>query len=117
MANIEESFSAPVSIYIPCAGTYVTSDSLNNYSSEEHERLMQLNFFSLLYGIEAVLPKMKENNYGQIVGVSSLVGYFGLPRAVGYSASKGAIINALQSLRFEFKRHRYSGKGGKPWIC
>ncbi|MCB0330623.1 MAG: SDR family NAD(P)-dependent oxidoreductase [Bdellovibrionales bacterium] len=103
VAQIRECFGSEVSIFVPCAGTYKTSDSLHRYSSDEHIQLMQLNFFSLLYGIEAVLPAMLERKHGQIVGVSSLVGYFGLPRAFGYSASKGAIINALQSLRFELR--------------
>ncbi|MCI5065468.1 SDR family NAD(P)-dependent oxidoreductase [bacterium] len=102
-AAIEECFQQPVSIFVPCAGTYTQSNSLEKFDSKEHERIMQLNYCALLYGIEAVLPSMKREKRGQILGVSSLVGYFGLPKAVGYSASKAAVINALQSLRFELK--------------
>lgn len=96
-------FGKPISVFIPCAGTYKTSDSHKSFVAQEHREIMTLNYLSLLDGIEAVLPDMLEQKRGLIVGVASLVGYFGLPRALGYSASKAAIINALQSLRFELK--------------
>lgn len=96
-------FGKPISVFIPCAGTYKTSDSHKSFVAQEHREIMTLNYCSLLDGIEAVLPDMLEQKRGLIVGVASLVGYFGLPRALGYSASKAAIINALQSLRFELK--------------
>lgn len=96
-------FGNSISVFIPCAGTYKTSDSHKHFAAQEHREIMTLNYLSLLDGIEAVLPDMLEQKRGLIVGVASLVGYFGLPRALGYSASKAAIINALQSLRFELK--------------
>jgi len=99
----KEEFGNPITIFIPCAGTYRTSDSHQSFSAREHREIMELNYFSLLDGIQAVLPDMLRTQRGQIIGVASLVGYFGLPRALGYSASKAAIINALQSLRFELR--------------
>ncbi|NBW40448.1 SDR family NAD(P)-dependent oxidoreductase [bacterium] len=101
--QIKEEFGNPITIFIPCAGTYRTSDSHQSFSAREHREIMELNYFSLLDGIQAVLPDMLRTQRGQIIGVASLVGYFGLPRALGYSASKAAIINALQSLRFELR--------------
>lgn len=47
---------------------------------------------------------MLKRSSGQIVGMASLTGYRGLPRAAAYGASKSAIINFLESARFYLKR-------------
>src|SRR5690606_18252192 len=53
----------------------------------------------------AVLPGMLKRRAGRIVGVASLAGFRGLPRAAAYGASKSAQINFLQSIRFHLARH------------
>lgn len=49
--------------------------------------------------IAAVLPTLKAQGSGTIVGISSVAGYRGMPGAQGYGASKAAQINLLESLR------------------
>lgn len=62
-----------------------------------------LNYFGVLYGIEAVLPGMLRRGRGHIAGVASLSGYRGLPTAAAYGASKAALIHALESIRFDLE--------------
>ena len=90
----------PIDIMIANAGTYVASEPQENFDSAEYESIMRLNYTGMIHCIEAVLPAMLEHKRGHIVGVSSLVGYRGLPRAAAYGASKAAAINFLESLRF-----------------
>jgi short-subunit dehydrogenase len=62
---------------------------------------MTLNYFSVVYGIDAVLPGMLARGNGRIAAVASLAGYRGMPAATAYGASKAAVIHLLDGLRFE----------------
>ena len=61
--------------------------------------MIQTNFMSMVYGVEAVLPLLKCSKTPHLVGMSSAVAYLGLPRSEAYGASKAAIRNFLESLR------------------
>jgi short-subunit dehydrogenase len=69
----------------------------------EHDYVetMRLNYFSVVYGIQAVLPGMLARGTGHVAGVASLAGYRALPDAVPYGASKAAVIYLMDGLRFE----------------
>ncbi len=94
----------PIDILIANAGTYKPDDPAR-FDAADYDGTMRLNFSGAVYCIEAVLPSMIERRSGYIVGVSSLVGYRGLPRASAYGASKAALINFLEGLRFDLRRH------------
>ena len=46
-----------------------------------------------------LIPRMKAQRAGMIVGISSVAGYRGLPGSEAYGATKAAQINLLESLR------------------
>jgi short-subunit dehydrogenase len=60
---------------------------------------MAVNYQGIVNGIEAVLPAMLERGQGHIALVSSIAGYRGLPRALGYGPSKAALINLAEGMR------------------
>ena len=64
------------------------------------ERLMQVNFWGMVYCTHYALPYLLESR-GSVVGVSSIAGYKGLPGRSAYSASKFAMHGFLESLRIE----------------
>ena len=72
---------------------------IKNFDSSLFEDIIKLNFMSMVYGIEAVLPVLRSSQYPHLVGMSSLAGYFGMPRSEAYGASKAAVRNMLQALR------------------
>jgi short-subunit dehydrogenase len=47
------------------------------------------------------MPAMMARNAGQIAVVSSVAGYRGLPAASAYGATKAALINMCESLKFD----------------
>src|SRR5262245_10438463 len=61
---------------------------------------MALNYFSIVYGIEAVVPGMAARRRGHIAAVASLAGYRPAPVRTEYGASKAAAIYLLDGLRF-----------------
>lgn len=73
---------------------------VRGFSAEAFRFTMEVNFFGVLHGIEAVLPAMLARRSGRIAGVASLAGYRSGPGLAGYGTSKAALIHALDSLRF-----------------
>ncbi|MHC5023984.1 MAG: SDR family NAD(P)-dependent oxidoreductase [Planctomycetota bacterium] len=86
------------------AGTHLFTTP-EAFDTQEYLDLMDINYGGTLRCIEAALPGMLERGRGRIVGIASLAGLRGLPRAAAYSASKSAMINFLQSIRFHLKDH------------
>lgn len=99
---IKDHFGAPIDIAIANAGTHCPTDPLK-FDSAAYMNLMGINYQGMLHTIEAALPEMLSRKSGYIVGVASLVGYRGLPMAGAYGATKAAMINFLDSIRFHLK--------------
>lgn len=64
------------------------------------EKVMNINFFGVLYATKFCLPEIIRNK-GSIIGISSIAGFRGLPGRTGYSASKFALNGFLEALRLE----------------
>lgn len=94
--------TGPPSLLIANAGVGLDSSG-ENLHVENVEQMIRVNFLGMVYAIEAVLPGMLERGAGHLVGVSSLASYKGLPGSAGYSASKAAVNNYLESLRIELQ--------------
>ena len=71
-------------------------------TDEDIDEMMLLNFKAPLYGVQAVLPHMKERKRGHIINVSSMLGRvpFASVRAA-YSASKHALMSLTANLRVD----------------
>ena len=74
---------------------------VKKFDSTIFERTMQTNVVSMAYGVEAVLPMLRESPAPHLVAMSSAVAYGGLPRAEAYGASKAAIKNFFEALRID----------------
>jgi short-subunit dehydrogenase len=96
--RIEQQLGA-IDVAIPNAGTHIFSVP-ESFNSAEYMSIMNLNYGGTLHCVEAVLPRMLERKAGVIAPVASLAGYRGLPRAAAYGASKAAMINFFESVRF-----------------
>jgi len=68
-------------------------------TSRDFVDTMALNYFSVVYGIEAVLPGMLARGSGHIAAVASLAGYRASSVALPYSAAKAAVIHLIEGLR------------------
>ena len=92
----------PIDMMIANAGVG-DPDVIEPFETETFERLMRVNWFGLVYSIEAVLPAMLERGEGYLVAVSSLRAFRGLPGFAGYSASKAAINTLMEALRVDLR--------------
>jgi len=84
-----------------------------NFCAAPFERMIEANYFSMVRGIEAAMPLLKKSEAAYLVGMSSSVGWQGLPSGQAYSASKAAIRNLFQGLKIELAPKNIA----VSWIC
>lgn len=103
VARIERELG-PIQLVVLAAGTHhpVTADQ---FDAGELERLVGINLIGVANGLEPVMRSMIERGGGRIAIVSSVTGYRGLPTAAYYGATKAALINLAESLKFDLDRH------------
>ena len=90
----------PIDLLIANAGVGLDTRAIR-FSAEGFDRMTRVNLIGVGYAIEAVLPTMLARGRGQIVGISSLASYRGLPGSAGYSATKAGLTALLEGLRAE----------------
>jgi short-subunit dehydrogenase len=66
---------------------------------QDVEALIDVNVLAAMLIADTVIPNMRQRKQGQIVFISSLAAYFGLPVTPSYSASKAAIKAYGEALR------------------
>lgn len=72
-----------------------------DFDSRMLGRIMNQNYMSHAYAIEAALPSLRQSVRPWIVGMSSSVAWTGLPRSEAYGSSKAAIYYLMESLRVD----------------
>lgn len=78
---------------------------LEVFPLEDWEKIMGINFWSIVYGVHAFLPHMISQRSGHIINTSSATGYWGAPALGAYTATKHAIIGYSDVLRAEIRRY------------
>jgi short-subunit dehydrogenase len=96
-----------VDVLVANAGVGVTTDA-RNLEAKEVADVMGINVLGAVNSVTAVLPEMVEQGSGQLVAISSLAAYRGLPKSAAYCASKAALSAFFESLRVDL---RESGVG------
>lgn len=98
-----ETTLGPIDLAVLNAGLFAPFRA-KEFSSEPFETTNRVNFMGVVYGIDAVLPTMRERGRGHLALMASVAGYRGLPLGAPYGATKAALINLAESLRFDFER-------------
>lgn len=82
------------------AGYYDPMDA-QHFQLAEAEKMVNVNFQGALRVLSFILPDFIARNAGHIVLIGSVAGYRGLPRAIGYGASKAALIHLAENLKID----------------
>ena len=77
-----------IDIFINNAGISGPNAKLWEYPIDDWKRIFAVNVEGTFYCCRAVVPLMRERNYGRIVNIASVAGKEGNPNASAYSASK-----------------------------
>lgn len=97
--------ATPIDVIIANAGiSGGTAGRIFGEPLDEARHIFDVNLTGVLNTIEPVMPLMIAQKRGQIVLISSLAGFRGMPGAPAYSASKGAVRFYGEALRGSLKR-------------
>lgn len=76
-------------------------DTVINTDISKIKKIMDTNYFGMVYMTKGFLPHMVKKGSGHIVNVASLAASFGLPMISSYCASKFAMLGFSEGLRHE----------------
>lgn len=91
-----------IDLAVFAAGLHLPLDAAA-FDIDPFRRLIEINFMGVVHGLAAVVPKMVERGTGHIAVVSSVAGYRGLPTAAAYGATKAALNNMTEALKFDLE--------------
>ena len=86
-----------IDLVLMVAGVYheMRADAMD---TDAIEQMLDVNLRSVFHVLDAVLPTLLAQGSGGIGIVSSVAGFGGLPRALGYGPTKAALINLAETL-------------------
>src|SRR5687768_8527070 len=92
----------PVDIMIANAGIG-TSDHISQLNPIHAANVISINVLGAANSVAAVVSQMVERGKGQLVAISSLAAYRGLPLSAAYCASKAAMSAYFESVRIDLR--------------
>lgn len=107
----------PIDILVNNAGDLVERKPLKDFTEELWDRIMNLNFKSVLFCSQAALPKMIERKQGVIINVGSIAGHHGGgPGATVYAAAKAGVMCLTKGMAKEFVSYGIRVNGVAPGV-
>lgn len=90
-----------IDIMIANAGIGGNNEETRSYQPDAVKKVIDINLLGSVNAVHAVLPDMIERGDGQLVAISSLAGFRGLPKSAAYSASKAGMTAFFESVRLD----------------
>ena len=79
------------------------NDDPTRLDAAKFANVINTNVIGVSNSVAAVVPEMVKRGSGQLVVISSLAAYRGLPKSAAYCASKAAVSAMFESLRLDLK--------------
>lgn len=98
-----------IDVLVNNAGILPKFKRFDRYEMDEIEKAININFYSCVYSIKALLPMLLESNDPGIVNIDSSAALMSLAGISMYSASKAALKGFTEALREEFRGKIYVG--------
>ena len=92
----------PIDVLIANAGIGTTKAAAQ-LDPEQVAQVIDINVIGAVNSVAAVLPEMVERDSGQLVAISSLASYRGVPKSAAYCASKAALSSFFESVRIDLR--------------
>jgi short-subunit dehydrogenase len=92
----------PIDVLIANAGVGASNDAAE-LNAGEVAKVIGVNVIGVANCVAAVVPGMVARGRGQLVAISSLAAYRGLPKSAAYCGSKAAVSAFFESLRLDLQ--------------
>ena len=102
IGKIIKSFGIPDIVFLNAGTNDPNSTEIVNY--RKTRKLFETNFFGIVHCVDILLPYLKKKKNTQLVIMSSVAGYRGLPYAAAYCATKSALISYSESIYNQCKK-------------
>ena len=109
LAEEFEKNNVQIDVLINNAGILPKFDRFENYSLEEIDSAMQINFYSAVYSMKALMPDILKSETPAIINVASSAALCSLAGTSVYSASKAALKSFTDAVREETRGRCYIG--------
>lgn len=94
--------AARVDHVVYCAGAY-TPMATTDWDTNTALAMVDVNLSGALRVLGHVLPAFLARNRGEVTLIGSLAGFRGLPGAIGYGASKGALMHLAENMAVDLR--------------
>src|SRR5918912_964528 len=91
-----------IDVLIANAGVGATTHAAD-LKADEVANVININLLGAVNSVTSVVPEMIAQGGGQLVAISSLAAYRGLPKSGAYCASKAALSAFFESLRLDLR--------------
>lgn len=91
--------------YLLCAAGYLKLETIEDIQLRDIEKSINVNLLGTYLACQAVLPSMRECNFGKIVIVGSILGQTALPMVSVYSATKAALMSLSKGIEAEYSKY------------
>ena len=93
-----------------------SSCPIEEYQLQDFINVINVNLVGAFIISKAVMPIMREKNYGRILHIASIAGKEGNPGMVGYTSSKAALIGMVKGLGKELAQTNITVNGVAPGL-
>ena len=94
----------PLDILVNNAGISLYA-LVEDMSHEHWQRVINVNLWGPIHGVECFLPEMIRAKKGHVVTVSSIAGLVGWPFHAAYSSAKWGLVGLSEVLRYDLMQH------------
>ncbi len=98
------------------AAVLIKVNKLEEMPQDWWQRDLDVNLTGAFNAIRAVMPFMKEQNWGSIVSISSVAGVLGGFGQAGYAATKAGLLGLTKTTALELGRHNINANAVYPGI-
>jgi short-subunit dehydrogenase len=103
LAQAAFDYGGSIDVWINNAGV-LAGGAIDETPIEIHDQVVKINLMGYMHGASAVVPFFKQQGYGILINNISVGGWFPVPYAIGYSASKYGLRGFSEALRGELHR-------------
>ena len=79
----------------------VVEGTIEQHSIEDWNQIIDINLKGVVHGVHNAYPIMKNQGFGHIVNTASLAGLIPVPKVIGYTATKHAVVGLTRVIRIE----------------